>query len=71
MTPLTDCWTRRRRPGSTRAWYSDSYPDLLDRCLERIKQARLDLIHRVRRVMPGLVTERRTWPPLRWSEPST
>ena len=33
----------------------------LDMSMERLKQARLDLIHRVRTVMPGLVKERRTW----------
>jgi len=33
----------------------------LDKSIERLKQARLDLIHQVRTVMPGLVTERRTW----------
>jgi len=33
----------------------------LDKSMERLKQARLDLIHRVRTVMPGLVKERRTW----------
>jgi hypothetical protein len=33
----------------------------LDRSQESLKQARLNLIHRVRKVMPGIVTERRTW----------
>lgn len=33
----------------------------LDKSMESLKQARLDLIHRVRTVMPGLVKERRTW----------
>jgi hypothetical protein len=43
----------------------------LDKAQESLKQARLDLIHRVRDVMPGLVTERRTWSLVRWSKPST
>ena len=42
----------------------------LDKAQESLKQARLDLIHRVREVMPGLVTERRTWSLVRWSKPS-